>query len=353
MSNAFRTFLKTIGSGVHTGKDLSRSESAAATRMMLTQEATPAQIGAFMIAHRIKRPTPEELVGMMDAYDEMGTKLAPISAQHRVTVFNSPYDGRSRTAPVTPLTALILAAAKCPVVMHGGDRIPTKYGLPLVEVWQLLGIDWTALSYAETQHVFEQTGLGFIYLPRDFPAAQALIPYRDQIGKRPPFATIEIMWAPYSGEAHVVSGFVHPPTEERTCVAYQTRGEAHYTTVKGLEGSGDLPRDRTAILGIGEHDSFERVLLVPRDYDLAGADVPLLEDAEFAQAMQVVLAGDVTELSQSAIWNGGFYLWRSGACDSVAAGIERARQLLTTGAVQQQLQELKSAIADLKSAVQV
>lgn len=353
MSNAFRTLLKTIGSGVHTGKDLSRSESAAATRMMLIQEATPAQIGAFMIAHRIKRPTPEELVGMMDAYDELGTKLAPIPSQHRVTVFNSPYDGRSRTAPVTPLTALILAAAHCPVIMHGGDRIPTKYGLPLVEVWRLLGVDWTILSYSETQHILEQTGLGFVYLPRDFPAAQALIPYRDQIGKRPPLATIEIMWPPYSGEAHVVSGFVHPPTEERTCIAYQVRGEDYYTTVKGLEGSCDLPRDRTAILGIGENGSFERLLLVPRDYGLAGADVSLLDDPEFLKAMQAVLAGDATELSQSAIWNGGFYLWRSGACDSVAAGIERAQTLLASGAAQQKLHQLRSAIADLKSTVQV
>jgi anthranilate phosphoribosyltransferase len=61
MSNAFRELLKKVGSGVHTGKDLTREEAATATRMMLLQEATPAQIGAFMIAHRIKRPTSEEL----------------------------------------------------------------------------------------------------------------------------------------------------------------------------------------------------------------------------------------------------------------------------------------------------
>jgi anthranilate phosphoribosyltransferase len=75
MSNAFRELLKKVGSGVHTGKDLTRSEAAAATRMMLLQEATPAQIGAFMIAHRIKRPTSEEVAGMLDAYDELGPKL--------------------------------------------------------------------------------------------------------------------------------------------------------------------------------------------------------------------------------------------------------------------------------------
>ncbi len=67
MSDRFRELLKKVGSGQHTKKDLTRSEAATATQMMLQQEATPAQIGAFMIAHRIKRPTGIELAGMLDA----------------------------------------------------------------------------------------------------------------------------------------------------------------------------------------------------------------------------------------------------------------------------------------------
>ena len=69
MSNDFRELVKTIGSGPHTGKHLSRVEARAAMGMMLEAQATPAQIGAFLIAHRIKRPTAEELAGMLDAYD--------------------------------------------------------------------------------------------------------------------------------------------------------------------------------------------------------------------------------------------------------------------------------------------
>lgn len=75
MSAVFRELLKKVGSGPHTSEDLSRAESASAMRMMLMKEATPAQIGAFLIAHRIKRPTGEELAGMLDAYDELGPKM--------------------------------------------------------------------------------------------------------------------------------------------------------------------------------------------------------------------------------------------------------------------------------------
>ena len=68
MSDQFRELLKKVGSGQHTKKDLTRSEAAIAGRMMLTQTATPAQIGAFLISHRIKRPTGIELAVMLDAY---------------------------------------------------------------------------------------------------------------------------------------------------------------------------------------------------------------------------------------------------------------------------------------------
>ncbi len=146
MSNVFKPFLQKVGSGNHTGENLTRTEAATATKMMLLGEATPAQIGAFLIAHRIKRPTPEELAGMLDAYNELGPKLQPIAAGRPVIVLGIPYDGRTRTAPISPITALLLAAVGQPVVMHGGDRLPTKYGLPLVEIWQGLGVDWTTLD---------------------------------------------------------------------------------------------------------------------------------------------------------------------------------------------------------------
>lgn len=356
MSDAFRELLRKVGSGPHTGKNLDRSEAAAATRMMLLQEATPAQIGAFMIAHRIKRPTGEELAGMLDAYAELGPQLQPLASNQTVLVFSSPYDGRSRTAPISPLTALIVTAAGYPVIMHGGDRMPTKQGLPLVEVWQGLGVDWTQLTLEQVQQVLATTQLGFVYLPHHFPQAHGLVPYRDQIGKRPPFATLELLWAPYAGNANVVSGFVHPPTEGMLQDAFQLRGfPAAFTTVKGLEGSCDLPRDRTAIIGLGQggaNFSLERLLLAPRDYDFAGIDVPLADTAQLIADMQAVLRGQSSELARSAIWNGGFYLWRCGACADLATGIIQAETLLTQGQVAAQLEKVQQAVATLASELQ-
>jgi len=347
MSNTFRELLKKVGSGVHTGKDLSRQEAAIATRMLLLQEATSAQIGAFMIAHRIKRPTSEELAGMLDAYEQIGPKLQPTKP---VTVFGNPYDGRSRTATVIPLTALLLATAGIPVVMHGGDCMPTKYGVPLGEIWHGLGVDFSQLTLPQVEQLLEKTGLGFIYLPQHFPQAQELVPYREQIGKRPPLATAELIWSPCAGDYHLVAGYVHPPTEVRFRKTFELRGVSNFTLVKGLEGSCDLPRDRTAIIAISQpdaEDGFERLLLHPRDYGLAGKEVPFDSTAQLLVQMQEVLQGKSSPLMPAAIWNSGFYLWRCGVYPDLSTGFTQAETLFKSGDVAQKLEEISYAIASM------
>jgi anthranilate phosphoribosyltransferase len=355
MSNAFRNLLRKVGSGTHTKEDLTRAEAAAATRMMLLGEATPAQIGAFLIAHRIKRPTGEELTGMLDAYDELGPKLQPIDSSRPVIVLGVPYDGRDRTSPVTPITALLLSAVGQPSILHGSDRMPTKYGVPLVEIWQGLGVDWTGLSLEQTQQVFETTGLGFIYLPQHFPMAQGIFDYRDQIGKRPPFATMELIWCPYAGDAHVITGFVHPPTEIMFQLAFALRGVSKFTTVKGLEGSCDLARERTNIIGLSSPDTphetkiapIERLHLVPREYGFGSQNVPLNSTGQLVADMYSVLQGQPSELMQTAIWNGGFYLWRAGICPDINSGIAQAEAMFTGGKVLQKLQEITQVVASV------
>ncbi|HBE17854.1 MAG TPA: hypothetical protein DEG17_26030 [Cyanobacteria bacterium UBA11149] len=355
MSNTFRELLKKVGSGTHTGKDLSREEAEIATRMMLLGEATPAQIGAFLIAHRIKRPTSEELAGMLDAYDQIGPqlqswgmgKLPDSSSSHPITVLGTPYDGRDRTAPVTILTALMLAAAGVPVLMHGGDRIATKYGIPLMEIWQGLEVDLSKLSLEKVQLLLEKIGLGFIYLPQHFPEAEGLVTYRDQIGKRPPIATMELIWSPYLGAIHQVAGYVHPPTEVRFREVFNMRGVNNFTLVKGLEGSCDLPCDRTAIIAISNpntSEGFERLILHPSDYGFAAKEVPFESTSQLIGQLQAVLTGKSSELLNAAIWNGGFYLWRCGVCEDLPTGFAKAQNLLSGGYTENKLTEIKNAI---------
>jgi anthranilate phosphoribosyltransferase len=347
MSTAFRDLLKKVGSGTHTSEPLTRPEAAAATQMMLNQEATPAQIGAFLIAHRIRRPTGEELAGMLDAYDALGPKIAEIEDPRPVAVFSVPYDGRTRTATILPITALILATVGYPVVLHGGDRMATKYGVPLIELWQALGVDWSGLSLGQLQQSLQTQKLGFVYTPRHFPALQPLVEIRDQLGKRPPIATLELLWCPYAGNAHVISGYVHPPTEKMMEDAFALRGQRLYTSVKGLEGSCDLPRDRTAIMGAVDASCevpLERLLLSARDVGLQGAEVPYTSLEDWTASVTRVLAGEEDPLQPEVLWNGGFYLWHFGVAPTLEEGISQTRQLLQEGRVRSHLELLQQQV---------
>lgn len=351
MSNEFRDLLKKVGSGSHTSKPLTRAEAKAATDMMLAQVATPAQIGAFMIAHRIKRPTAEELAGTLDAYAALGPMLPAIVAPRPALVLSCPYDGRDRTAPVTPVTALVLAAAGVPVVLHGGDRMPTKAGIPLIELWAQLGLDLKPLSLDQAHRLLQRTGLGFVYLPRHFAAAHDLVPYRDQIGKRPPFATVELMWSPYAGPSTLVMGYVHPPTENLALETLALRGSGDLITIKGQEGSCDLPRSRTAIIGLSRQGQFERLLLHPRDYGYEGDEVDFGNEASLGARLLAILAGEPSELAKTAVWNAGFYLWQGGAAASMTAGLAQAQELLTSGQALAKLEDLRRTVQALGQAV--
>lgn len=348
MSHTFRQYIQAVGSGPHTSKNLDREEAAHAMKLMLTEEATPDQIGAFLIAHRIKRPTGEELAGFLDTWDELAQKIPAIDRP--VTVLGCPYDGRSRTAPVTVLTALGLAAAGVANLTHGSDRMPTKYGIPTIDIWRGIGVDWTKISRDRLCKIFTKTGLSFYYQPNFFSAAETIIPYRDRLGKRPPVATMELMWNPYAGDnVHLVCGYVHPPTEGLFQNTLRLRGDRCITSVKGLEGSCDLSRSRTAIISTwgepgstNESPQWQRLLLNPFDYDLGGSDIPLESEMQYLADLNETILGKDSELLRSAIWNLGFYLWRCGVCDTLENGLATAESCFKSGEAADKLSELQS-----------
>lgn len=344
MSSEFRELVKKIGSGTHTHQNLTRQQASLALEMMLTGKATPTQIGAFLIAHRIKRPTGEELAGMLDTYSQLGVKLASLDNNKEVVIFGIPYDGRTRTAPISPITSLILSIMGVPVLMHGGRRMPTKYGITLAEIWANLGLNLTNTSLKEVQVSLAQKNFAFLYLPTHFPLADNFVSYREEIGKRPPLATLELIWQPYQGKSHLMAGYVHPPTEKMIREALKLTGVTKFTLIKGLEGSGDLKLEQTNIITIDDQTSetgFRYLKLNPLEYNIKGNDYDLVSDNDYLQQLNQTIKGENTPLTLGAIWNGGFYLWRCGVVDTIEVGLSKAEELITGGQLYHHLNSLK------------
>ncbi len=321
----FRELIGKVGSGEHTSTGLSRQEARAAIEMMLKGKVDSAQMGAFLIAHRIRRPAPQELSGMLDGYRCLGPILT--TPGRRALCFGVPYDGRSRTAPVLPLLALTLAAAGIPVVLHGGNPMPVKYGITLAELFAALGIEWRGLPLTAVQERLDSHGLALTHQPDHFQAAERLVLIRDLIGKRPPVASLELLWTPHQGQRLLVSGFVHPPTEARAWEALAAAGETDLLTVKGLEGSTDLPTTRAGITARVRRGTVERILLHPRDHGISAAEIPWSGLEDWRRDGQLALKGE-GPLAEALLWNLGAYLWLADRHDDLPTALEQARALL-------------------------
>ena len=335
----FKQHLRKVGSGEHTSKGMSREEAADAMELMLQGEATPAQIGAFMIAHRIRRPEPQELTGMLDIYRAQGPVLQSTAGSRAPLCFGMPYDGRTRTAPIYPLTTLVLLASGQPVVLQGGERMPIKYGITAMNLFGLLGLDLKGLSLSQVQEGFEAYGFALIHQPDHFSIADSLIGYREDLGKRPPVASLELLWTAHEGAHLLVSGFVHPPTESRAWEALKLAGETDVLTVKGLEGGTDLPIGRACITARVRHGEAERQILHPRDHDCHDADVEWANDELWKdQALEAL--SNRGPLSDALRWNAGAYLWFAGLSDTLETGIQNAAAVLEEGKALEQLHQL-------------
>jgi anthranilate phosphoribosyltransferase len=321
----FRELIGKVGSGEHTSTGLSRQEAGEAMALMLSGTLDPAQIGAFLIAHRIRRPSPEELTGMLDTYQALGPTLS--TPGRRALCFGVPYDGRGRTAPLLPLVALTLAAEGLPVVLHGGGPMPVKYGVTLAELFLALGIPWRELSLEVLQQKLDHHNLALTHQPLHFPAAEGLVRTRDLIGKRPPVASLELLWTPHRGERLLVSGFVHPPTEQRAWQALRANGETDVLTIKGLEGSTDLPTTRAGIAARLRGDHTERLLLHPRDHGITAPEVSWESLDRWREHALEALRGE-GPLAEALLWNLGCLLWQSDRFTSLQGGLEQARALL-------------------------
>src|SRR3990170_2191554 len=110
-----REYLRAIGQGPRTGRDLTVEEAREAMSLVLSGEATPAQAGGFLLLQRYKGESPEELLGFAEGVRAKAHLISP--GVEGLLDVGSPYDGRKKSIVVSPAAAIVAAAAGVPVVM--------------------------------------------------------------------------------------------------------------------------------------------------------------------------------------------------------------------------------------------
>nr|WP_317853516.1 hypothetical protein [Neobacillus sp. Marseille-Q6967] len=138
-------WIKEVARGKRGSRDLSYGETLEAARMIISGEATDAQVAAYFIAQRLKTESSDELLAFVHAFQENTQKL-PIqpAISDRLIDFAGPYTGRNLFATTIP-TAILLAESGIPVLLHSSESLPPKFGTSLADILNELGVCTTQM----------------------------------------------------------------------------------------------------------------------------------------------------------------------------------------------------------------
>src|SRR6266576_4258883 len=186
------------------GRDLSQEGARDVMRSIMDGEATPAQIGAFLVALRIKGETADEIAGCAEAMREHVLVVRPARTD-LVDTAGTGGDG-SGTFNISTAAALVAAAAGAGVAKHGNRSVSSQSGS--ADVLEALGfdLDQPAERIAES---IDRLGFGFMFAPTHHPAMKHAGPVRRELAARTVFNVLGPLTNPAGARAQVVG--VHSP----------------------------------------------------------------------------------------------------------------------------------------------
>ncbi|WP_170105079.1 anthranilate phosphoribosyltransferase [Desmospora activa] len=334
--------IKEVGRGKKGAKNLSYEQARTGAEQIISGRATPAQIGAFLVAERIKMESADEILSFVDALRERIIRH-PIPNSLDCA---GPYDGRRKSFLATLPVAFVLAADGLPVTLHGCRTLPPKFGSTALDLFHSLKLYPDRCSPEALQTAADQTRFLFVPAERWCPPLADLRHLREEIGIRTLFNTAEKLLR-YSDAPLQTVGVFHQTAVEKMQVLLTRIGVRRGLIVQGVDGSEDLPVNRRARITVVQGDNSQSMVLDPADYGFNDGELPVLEWTIEKQATHLleVLEGQKSSTHRNmVIWNSGIRLWFAERVGTIEEGMERATQLLDDGLALERFQRWSKQI---------
>ncbi len=317
------------------GEALNREDARAAFEIIMSGEATPSQIGGFLMALRVRGETVDEIVGAVGAMRaRMLTVEAPADA---IDIVGTGGDGAG-TYNISTLAAVIVAGAGVPVAKHGNRALSSKSGTAdaLSCLGVKLDIDPEAIS-----RCISQAGLGFMFAQQHHSAMRHVGPTRVELGTR----TIFNLLGPLSNPAGVTRQLVGVFAPHWLVPVAEVLRDLGSTSVWVVHGEGLDEITTTGVTQVAalENGAIRTFELTPGDFGLETvllADLKGGDGAHNAEALKGVLEGDATPYRDIALANAAASLVIAGRAADLREGMDLARQSLTSGAANATLERL-------------
>ena len=319
------------------GQSLSEADAEAVMEEIMTGQATPAQIGGFLIALRRKGETVEEVTGFARAMRRNAVTIRT-DRQLLVDTCGTGGDGHG-TFNVSTTAAFVIAGAGLGVAKHGNRSVSSKCGS--ADVLEALGVHLT-LSPEDVGACIDAVGIGFLYAPQLHPAMKHAIGPRREMGVRTVFNILGPLTNPAGAQVQVLGVYDPSLTELMAQVLDSLGSEAAFVVhgARGLDELSTVGPNRVTRLRDGQVHTFT---LDPLELGLPRAkllDLKGGEAAENAVILRDILGGKPGPQRDVVLLNAAAGLVAGGLASDLPAGLSRAAQSIDSGAARTKLTEL-------------
>ena len=328
--------LKSVIHKVSTGAPLERNEMRTALDAMMSGVATPAQMGAFLMAMRVRGETIEEITG---AAEFMRARMTTVEAPPgTIDIVGTGGDSHG-TFNVSTCSALVAAGAGAKVAKHGNRSVSSKSGAS--DVLAALGVKLEIAPEA-IAHCIDQAGVGFMWAPMHHAAMKHWAPIRAELGIRTIFNVLGPICNPANVKRQIVGVYAADLVKPIANVL-NNLGSEHVWVVHGHDSMDEMTTTGAttiAELKGGKINVFEVTpadagLLPAKMSDLIGGDASVNADA-----IRRVLDGNREPFRDIVVLNAGAALVVAGLVADLRSGVEAAATAIDNGSAKQVLARL-------------
>jgi len=329
----FKTYLKQIIQR----QNLTADQMTEMMNIVLTGQATEAQIGAMMAALATKGETFEELAGAAQAMRRNARRIQAVGSPVMDTC-GTGGDG-AQTFNISTTTAFVVAGCGITVAKHGNRAVSSKCGS--ADVLEALGVKLTTPPEIVEEAV-AAVGIGFLFAPLYHSAMKYAAKPRQELGVRSIFNMLGPLTNPASANCQLLGVFA-PPLTEMFAQALKLLGTQSAMVVHGHDGLDEISicaPTRISELKAGAIRTYD---LQPEQYfgrladpkDLAGGDA-----RQNAAITRSILSGEKGARRDVVLINAGAALVAAGKANSLKNGIEKAAGAIDSGKALEKLEKL-------------
>ena len=331
-------------------QNLSEAQMIEVMNEVMGGEATPAQIGAFITALRMKGETIPEIVGAARVMRERATPIQVKGAididrddinVDRETILDTCGTGGSGTKSFNISTTVAIAVAACggKVAKHGNRSISSSCGS--ADVLEKLGVNLD-VAPEQVAHCVDEIGVGFLFAPALHGAMKHAIGPRREIGIRTIFNILGPLTNPAGADRQVLGVFREDLVEPLARVLVSL-GCRRGFVVHGSDGMDEITLTGPTLVAAIADGEVSLQAITPEQFGFERCQLADLQggDAEQnAAIVAAVLAGQAGPKRDIVVLNGAYALVAAGLADEVAEGIARLQAVLDNGQAREKLEAL-------------